>query len=233
MKKVDPAAIRNQFVNEADQLLAHFDRVTHALVGSQHFKKDVTQLASTTFLGLYVSFERFLSNIFTAYINRDSGKFSSDLANRVLNSVGDRFGNSVRSATRLSVPQHISFWEIGPFIDPNGFNVEFSSAKQLKDRANQWLSPQYRNRITSLTPEDEQLLDTAKAIRDFIVHGSIASYIRMNHCLLSASDRGANPGIGRGKYLVYSVGAYLKAIPSNRSRFSLFADRLKSIAAKL
>jgi hypothetical protein len=233
MKKVNPAGIRNQFINEADQLLAHFDRIAHALGGSQHFKRDVTQLASTTFLSLYVSFERFLSSLFTAYINRDSRKFSSDLSNRVLNSVADRFGKSVESVTKVTLPQHIPYWEIAPFVDPGGFNVEFTSAKLLKDRANQWLSQQYRNRIASLTTEDERLLDPAKAIRDYIVHGSLASYNRMNECLHSVSEGGANPGLGRGTYLVYSVGAYLKAFPGNSSRFSLFAERLKSIAAKL
>jgi hypothetical protein len=233
MRKLNPDDFRRLFVSEAGELMDHFTRVSSSLTGSPHEKKDTTQLASTTFLALYVTFERFLSGLFLAYINRDSSSFSPDLANRVLSSVVDRYGQAVVSHTTFTIPNHLSYAELLDLIDPHGWNLTFNDATQIMQRAQSWLAPVHRTRVLSLTNDDCALIDTARSIRDYIAHQSPASRAKMNQMLLTVSAHGGNPHLARAQYEVLSVGAYLKALPVNITRLEIYVDRLTEIAQKL
>jgi hypothetical protein len=93
MRKVDPDAVRRAFVNDAQELNNFRSRTAQAIQGGPHEQADISRLASTTFLSLYVAFETFLSDLFLAYLNRDFTTTRS----------GSRVGSSSRSP-RSSVP---------------------------------------------------------------------------------------------------------------------------------
>ena len=75
MRKVNPAAVRAEFQADVTSLMAYMNRARRALEGESHEQGDVSRLASTTFLSLYVGFERFVSDLFLAYLNRNFSRY--------------------------------------------------------------------------------------------------------------------------------------------------------------
>src|SRR5438034_335332 len=101
MRKIDPNDVRADFAREVDDVIAYFDRVAVALAGSPHELGDLSRLAESTFLTVFVAFERFLSDLFLAYLNRQFGAYRTTLENRVRQSIHERFGAWAGQRTRL------------------------------------------------------------------------------------------------------------------------------------
>ncbi|NLS91520.1 MAG: hypothetical protein GXX96_04975 [Planctomycetaceae bacterium] len=117
-------------------------------------------------------------------------------------------------------------------LDPTGWNITFRNAETLKTKAADWLATLYASKVTSLTKHDERVIDTTKAVRDFIAHRSDSAKTTMND-LLGEVDKGPpNRHLGRGNHLVHNAGAFLKAEFENRSRVELYIGRLRDIAEK-
>jgi hypothetical protein len=233
MRKVDPADVRGAFVNESTELMTYMSRARHALEGDAHEKQDISRLASTTFLSMFVAFERFLSDLFLAYLNRDFSGYQADLQGRIEQSIRERFGDWASARNRLDPVKHVAVAQLEEIVDPSGFNLTFRDAAALKAKARQWLAPQYANRIVGLSAHDDRLIDTARALRDFIAHQSPGAKDVMNARLATITQGNYNRYLGRGVHEVHSVGAYLKAVFDGSRRIGLYADRLRVIAQAL
>jgi hypothetical protein len=129
--------------------------------------------------------------------------------------------------------KHVAVSELEDIVDPTGKNLTFSDAAAIIGRANDWLIPAQRNRIRSLTPSDQDLIDTARAIRNFIAHGSTGSKKIMNDALATVDRHGRNPHLDRGQNKVHDEGAYLKAVFNGHRRIATYTSRFKEIAAKM
>lgn len=232
MRKVNPQDVRSRFIKEADAISQHVTRVGGAIAGMTSSSQDMNRLSETSFLSLYVAFEGFLSDLILAYLNRDSTVFRKDLKSRLVTSAESKFGPVVSAAIRLPLGKHLSLNTLVALTDREAQNISLPSCKALKDKAAQWLAAPHRTRIASLSPEDERLIDTARAIRHFIAHRSTASKQEMAAQLASISAPSGNPHLGRGTNTVHNVGAYLKAAMAGSTRFERYVERLKEIAAK-
>ena len=210
MRKIDPADVRGGFSNEASELLAYFERIRPNLAGDPHEKADTSQLASMVFLDLYVGFERFLSDLFLAYLNRDFSLYQQDLDGRIQQSVESRFSPWAAERISFDPVDHVKVDELESIIDSDGWNLTFKNADAIVKKATDWLVPAYATRITSLTSADMRLIDTARAVRDFIAHQSKGAKRRMNEKLESISHGGGNKGLSRGTQNINVVGETLR-----------------------
>ncbi len=232
MRKVDPADVRTAFVDEVSDLMTYLGRTRRALEGDVHEKGDISRLASTTFLALFVTFERFLSDLFLAYLNRDFSQYQADLENRLMVSVGERFGAWAQQRTRFNTLEHVGVNDLEGIVDPSGWNLTFRNAEMLRSKARQWLAPPYANRIDGLSDHDDRLVDTAHAIRDFIAHQSPGAKNRMNALLLTVAQGANNQYLNRGVHEVHRVGTYLKAVFDGQRRIAIYSARLIDIATR-
>jgi hypothetical protein len=233
MRKVDPADVRQDFQDETTRLVNHFRRTRDRLAGSIHELADVSELARTTYAVLYTAFERFLSDLFISYINRDCSAYATSLGSRVEASIRDKFGPEAASHLTFQLPAHLSLASVEALLDQDGRNLTFSSVARIKDRASDWLVPAHLARINALGIAEERAIDTAHSIRDFIAHNSIAAKSVMNERLASVSLGGTNRYLGRGALEVHNVGSFLKAIFAGEHRVVHYANRLSAIAATM
>lgn len=232
MRKVDPEDVRNAFIREIEELVTYFDRVSHRLDGTPHEKRDVSELAKTVFLAACVAFERFLSDLFLAYMNRDFSAYQRHLCGRIETITGKRYGEWAKRRVKFDEAKHVSVSELEEIVDGSGRNLTFYNAGQLKRSARNWLAAPHR-RLLQLTGDDERLFDTAKAIRNFLAHQSRASKDHMDHQLAIVDDGGPNVGLGRGVKKVNEVGAFLKAQHEGKRRVVRYLKRLSDLARKM
>jgi hypothetical protein len=218
---------------EADEILTYFDRVATAVTGTSTEKKDVSTLATNSFLALYVAFERFLSDLMLAYLNRDFSTYQRQLVTRVNKSIGDKFGQGVGSLVTVQTKKHIKVAELEGIVDPDGWNLTFPSVDKLKETARDWLVTAPAARVGSIVAHEARLIETARVVRDFIAHQSPAAREKMNQLLATVERGGHNQHLGRGENEVLSVGSYLKAVFVGRRRIQRYADGLKSIASHI
>lgn len=230
MRKVDPADVRADFDSTASAIIAHFDRLADALTNTPNKEGDISQLATQSFLSLFVAFERFLSDLILAYLNRDYSVYQAYLVNRVNSSVGEKFGDRVKSLITIQTRKHIPVADIEGIVDPNGWNLTFVTMEKLKSSAKAWLAPEHAENIGSISLHEARLIDTSRAIRDFIAHQSSGSKLRMNECLSTIEMGGHNRHLGRGANEVHSVGSYLKAVLAGQRRLHRYATGLLAVS---
>ena len=234
MRKIDPADVRDDLATEAQAITESFDRTCTALRGTATQEQDISRQAMTTFLALFVAFERFLSDLFLAYLNRDFSIYQTWLGDSIAKSAGARFGPSVGAMVHLTRKPHLTVDEIENILDPRGWNLTFSDVAQLRQRATDWLLPAHAGRINSINAHEERLVNTARTIRDFIAHQSKGSKAAMNAALANVQAGPHNLHMGRGARDIHAVGAFLKAqTPGAQRRLHRYSAGLVTIAHHL
>jgi hypothetical protein len=228
MRKVDPADVRDDFNAEGSALIDYFGRLSGGAA-----QGDLSRLAETTFLSVFVAFERFLSDLFLAYLNRHFASFRNDLEARVCQSVSDRYGTWAGTQVSLNTVQHVRLADLEHIVDPDGRNLTFSSAQDIKTKAQQWLLTAHSARIATLTAHDDRLIDTARAIRNFIAHQSKSAKAEMNQHLATVAQGGNNRNLGRGGNEVHAIGSFMKAEFNGQRRVVGYATRLRDISARM
>lgn len=89
MNKLNPANVAAAFEREIDVLLAYYERATVALRGTPTESADISLLNEQVLLSAAVSFEGALSDLYFAYVNKDSSRFLEVDPNRW---TGNRLG---------------------------------------------------------------------------------------------------------------------------------------------
>jgi hypothetical protein len=210
-------------------------RLEAALTGSPHEKRDLSILAETTLHSTYVAFEVFLSDLMLAYINRDFSAYQGTLKGDIERLVTSKFGAGAAARTQFQVAKHINLQELEELIDPTGYNLTFKSAADLKSRFVAWVSAANGTGVAALSNPDARLIDTTRAIRNFIAHGSVNAKTAMNVLLASVSTgpRCPNAPLARGNHKIDNIGAYLKSSVNGKRRVVIYIERLQAIAATL
>ena len=235
MRKVDPAGVKSDFNDFAVERLAHFGRLEILLKGTAHEKRDLSLLSEMTLHSAYVAFEVFLSDLMLAYINRDFSVYQQDLKSRIDASISSKFGSAAASRTNFSVSKHISVQDLEQLIDPTGWNLTFKDVAELKRKFASWVLAVHGAGVAALSASDTRLIDTTRAIRNFIAHGSTGSKAIMNVSLLTISTGPGciNASLPRGPHKIDDVGAYLKSFSNGKRRLLTYIERLQAIAAGL
>lgn len=233
MRKMDPNDVVDDFVSQLDDLEAYCQRVADRLVGTATEKGDISILAEQTFVSAATAFEGFLSDLFLAFLNRDPSAFLAEHRERIRQSVEGKFGAWHWGKLSYAAPRHVKVDDLISLIDPTGWNLTFKDAEALKTKATAWLIVAHRNKITGLTEHDERVIDTTKAIRDYIAHRSSGSKQRMNEALDSVDQGPPNDNLGRGEHEINNAGSFLKAVFDGSRRLELYCERLRQIAQAL
>ncbi len=233
MRKVDPADVRKQFVADTDTTLAYFDRVATALQGTKGAQADMSMLTMNNFLMLFIGFERFLSDLLLAYLNRDFTTYQQNLSSRVVKLVSSKLGPQAAGMVTIAKRKHVAVAELQRIVDPNGWNLTFATVDKLKATATEWLAPTAAARISTIATPEARLIESARAIRDLIGHQSAGARARVNDLLRDIEKGSHNKYLGRGKKNIQAIGPYLKASVSGRRRLHRYGDGLKNIAAHL
>ena len=100
------------------------------------------------------------------------------------------------------------------------------------EAAKSWLAPKHYSGLVSLSPADHLLIDTARAIRNYIAHESGNAYSEMNHKLKDVDCGVPNDGLGRGKNFIQDIGSFLKAYSGAERRVTRYLNRLDEIFSK-
>ena len=235
MRKVDPAGVKADFNTFIVEREAHFTRIEALLKGSAHEKRDLSVLSETMLHSVYVGFEVFLSDLMLAYINRDFSAYQENLKGRINASVSTKFGVGAAARTTFAVSRQINIQDLEQLIDPTGSNLTFKDVSELQSKFADWVVPAYGAGAGALSESDKLLIDTTRAIRNFIAHRSEGSKRVMNDKLFTVSSGLGCPNFSlhRGGHEINDVGAYLKANSGGQRRIITFMGRLNNIAASL
>ncbi len=233
MRKIRPNDVIDDFCLQAEDLLKYYERLSIALKSTTNELSDRSTLAEQTFLNAATAFEGFLSDVFIAFLNRDSSQYQDHMFNRLKSSVKEKYGEWHSLRLSYAKVKHIGAADVKELLDPTGWNLTFKSAEVLKTKASEWLETSVAKNFTALTKHDERVIDATKAVRDFIAHRSESAKKRMNDTLKCVDKRPSNRKLGRGTHQIHNVGSFLKKEFKDSARVEFYIGRLRAIADKL
>lgn len=231
VRKVRPQDVRDEFINQVDLTLEHYQRVIIALSSTPNGKLDISILSTTVFHSIFVEFECFISDLFIAYLNSDFSQYQAFFENSVRQSVSEKHSGWLSTKVNFAIPKHLKVEEIAGAIDPSGRNLAFKDCDAMKSKAQNWLAPEHRRAICSISSDDAAIIDTARSIRNWIAHQSKESGSLMNKRLATVEvGHARNANLGRGVKNVTNIGAFLKSSQAGLPRVVSYAARLKDAA---
>lgn len=230
MNKKNPGQIKRLFDSEAIELRQFFWDARAGVSGTSHPKRHVTTLSELVFLNAYVSFETFVSDLFLAYVNKDATVFQNSQEKRIRHLVKEDLGNWYKDRVTLTRERSLNADTVETLLDPNGYNVTFGSAEEMKRLAGKWLAPGYRRKIFTLSNDDFLFIDCCKTIRNVIAHKSKRSLDIMNQQLKTIPSGSTIDFVRRTSNDVKTVGVFLKSNGSTQPRVVECLERLRAIA---
>lgn len=228
MNKLNPTKIATTFEAEIDELLAYYLRARTAFGSAPTAKADVSLLSEQVFLFAAISFEGALSDIYFAYVNKDSSLFLANKEQKIKSAISEAFGPWYSSKVTIPYVKHLSADDLYPLLDPRGYNITFHNMRNMVAQAKKNLLPAFGAKYKTLTPAQRKLGDCVKYLRNYMAHRSDSGFQSMTDALASLPT--AYPSLARSKtHRVNSVGAYLKSWTGAQSRTELFLTELKNI----
>lgn len=229
MRKISPDSVRDDF----RQQLANLTTFHNAGFAAFSSETDQSTLTEHSLLAAAVTWEGFVSDMFIAYINRDSTRFKAHLqasfdthlkTASTPKRVFDAFGS-------LSFPTHLNKADVLALANSVGNNITFPNFEELEKRAETWLIAGHAAKFSGLISERKAVVNAVIALRNHIAHRSQRSLDAMNEVL----ERGAlHPtGIQRLGNRFHNVGAWLKATPvgEHETRLATIIRTLDDIGA--
>jgi hypothetical protein len=225
MRTQDPTNIRADFESAIGDIETAVNAAEQSIQGDPARKL----ISEYSFVSAATLFEGFISDLFVAYINRDSQRFRDHLLYHLNLESDDEFAKRALPYVEKAMP-HLSVERIRGILDSNGYNVVFPTTDKMKESAGKWLADTHKQRFTQLTAEQCAVIALLKAIRNFLAHRSDNADTTMQDSLLSA-DLPAR--FKRSVNNVSDVGAYLRATQQGQSRLKHYLLYLKTLSAQL
>lgn len=229
MNKLSPANIASAFELEVEELLAYCSRASTAFRSTNTAKSDISLLNEQVFLFAAISFEGALSDIYFAYINKDSSRFLAKKEQKIKDAVATEFGPWYSAKVSIPHQKHMAADDLYPLLDPRGYNITFSNMRNMVVQARRNLSPNFSAKYRTLTPAQRKLGDCVKHLRNYMAHRSNTGFENMTNSLASLSGTTFTVLSRSKSHRVNSVGAYLKSRTGSESRTERFLKELKII----
>lgn len=235
MRKVRPQDVLAEFIQQADAALDHYDRVLSALSGTTNEKLDVSLMSKNLLHTVFVDFECFVSDLFISYLNRDFSQYQDTFETSVRASARDKHSPWLAGRITFNRPAHVTLDELAEAIDPTGWNTTFKDSAVMKSKAQLWLADPYKSKVVDLDDEDARLIDTARALRNWIAHQSVGARRKMNDMLRDIEQGPGTPNheLGRGVREIINVGSFLKKMVGGERCVQVYVRRLKEAARNL
>lgn len=222
MRTQEPASIRADFDSAIVDVGKAFD------AADNHVPDDASKklIAEYAFVSAAALFEGLISDLFVAYINRDSARFRDFLLRHLTIDTSDKYAERAKEYAETTM-RHLNVEEIRNVLDPTDYNITFQTTEKMKESAGKWLADSHKSGFVNTTGEQSAVIDYVKAIRNFLAHRSKASDTSMQRALLSCNLPAA---LKRNQNNVADVGAYLRAQIEGKPRFKHFIDAITHLA---
>lgn len=229
MRKIDPKSVKNDFVAALDEISNSLVEVKTASLSGATNKL----VAESSLLSASVLWEGFVSDLFVAYINRDSSQLAANLQTRVTDAVTRaKLGTFVSQAVKVSLPKHLAEKDVRAALDPKAWNLSFDCGASMQREAAAYLATTPAAAFATLTVNEVASIDAWHGVRNFLAHRSQSSEDRMNDALRVAA---VPVDLRRNKHKVKDAGDFLKAVrpPAKEWRVENYIKAMKAIAMKL
>lgn len=218
-----------KFNNRINTASGYHRELLNAVDQKTHQAALETMLAEQFVFNIVVYWEVFINDLLLSYLVMSPRQFSNNLKEKIQKSMTDRYGSSAARLVSFRYPRRLSISQASSLADPKNFNISITSASQLSERANYFLSARYA-RLFVLSQEDLQFIDFLIAIRNYLAHRSDGSRSVLKDSVSSLSGKNA----GLRKVSILNIGTYLKEKnPAGETRSLVIAARLMEVASKL
>ena len=170
-------------------------------------------IAEYLFVAAATLFEGYVSDIFVAYINRNSERFRTHLLDKMAIETTDEIAKRSILHVEKSMP-HLSVEKIRDILDPTGFNVTFPTTDKMKEAAGKWLVDVDKQKFTTTSAQQCAVIDFIKSVRNYLAHRSQTANNRMQEAL-AAIDLPAE--LRRANNNVNDVGSWLAHARARKS----------------
>ena len=225
-----PVSTRNAFKVRISNLLRDYDEMILAVHGKKRQASLETMLSEQAVMSLGVYWEAFVHELFVAYVIQNPVNCVLNFRRRLEQNLADKF-NVPQRWLKLTIPPTINAKHAERMIDPKGWNINATSAQELRSKANQFLHSTHALNF-SLNADDAAFVDFLVAVRNFLAHRSANSRALFKSSLASMHASGANAALASG---FVDVGSYLKSSSgsSNQRRVNEIGSRLIVVADRL
>jgi hypothetical protein len=224
-----PQQVRARFQRRVQNLLRDYGELLLAVHGKRRQASLESMLSEQATMSLGVYWEAFVHDLFLAYVTKNPVNCVADFKNRIDKSLASKFSIPNRWL-EIRIPASLNQNQVAKMIDPKGWNIAATSAKELRDKANQLLhSTDARN--FSLDADDAAFVDLLVSIRNYLAHRSTNSRTLLSSTIRQISAQGANGALAGNPV---EAGLYLKTIvAAGDRRVHSVGHRLSDVAAKL
>ena len=230
-RKVDVAKIKEDFVESLDSL----DEAVVEAMNSEINRPTRELIFEGLLLSAAVGWERFISELFAGYINRDGSKMSSDLLARIQNSTKDKLGELVSKHVKLDMPKNLRVAQVQELLDRDERNLTFNASAKIVEYAKRVLRTDVAEKFEDLDVQAWATIDAIHAMRNYVAHRSSSAKKEMNRLLHSSHLPGH---LRRGKHSIGALGSFLDSVPNKplvpgTPRLASFIQSLIVIAKEL
>ncbi len=131
MNKLNPKNIADNFCTQTDKLLAYYRRAQIAFSASNENQGDISLLSEQVFLSVAVSFEGALSDLYFAYVNKDSSSFFASKEKKIVATITETCGQWYGARVAFPNVKHLKASELYPLLDPRGYNITFNNTRNM------------------------------------------------------------------------------------------------------
>lgn len=232
MRKIDPAGVCADFLQELDALELFYEAGIEAFAGQSSVGKNLSVLSEVVFHRGYVAFEAFVSAYFVGCVNRDASKFIAERTSRLTESLKSKWAWDI-AYIAYSPPRHPSVTDVAALLDPEDRNVSFRDCATMVEKAQIYLTPAHADKFKAISETQYKVVDAAKAIRNCVAHQSRVSFAHMNECLRDLPCTGNAALLRRPVRSVGNVGSYLKSVQRGRRRVNVYFDEFRELTRLL
>jgi hypothetical protein len=224
-----PSIVRTRFQKRVSDLLRDYGEMLLAVQGKNRRASLESMLSEQAAMSLGVYWEAFVHDLFVAYVTRNPVNCVSDFKRRIEQNLTSKFALSVPWVA-LRIPSRLTEKQVAKILDPKGWNVNATSARELREKANQFLhSTDARN--FALDADDALFVDFLVAVRNYLAHRSANSRTELT-AKIRQLDPAGNNAVLSGEPVRAAL--YLKRrVNTAETRVHSIGHRLADISAKL
>lgn len=228
MRTLTPTSVRDDFLSAVGDVETTFGAAEASVIPVGGKKL----IAEYSFLAAAILLEGYISDLFIAYINRDSSRFRGYLLPKMTIEATDPHAKSAKDFAEIVIKPHLVADEIRAVLDSRDFNITFPTVADMKAKAGQWLADPHKGYFTGLSAAQGATLTACKAIRNFLAQRSKSAKTTMQNELVTAD---LPSSLRRGQHMIKDVGSFLRSHPTPQEdlRFTQYLTAIKALGSHL
>jgi hypothetical protein len=225
-----PEVTRDNFQRRVNNLLRDYGELLLAVHSKTRQASLEIMVSEQAVMSLGVYWEAFVHDLMLAYIMRNPTSCVLDYKTRINQSLTAKF-NVPSTWIKVNIPSQITLKHAERMVDPKGWNLDATSAEELRSKANQLLhSTDARN--FSLSSDNAAFVDLVVAMRNYLAHRSTSSRRVFRASVRTLQTIGPNSRLASAP--AADIGQYLKTTVSvGLRRVHVVGERLVDVSRVL